>query len=553
VAATIPAFPHGGLRIPGDTGGRWLHDFWAYLTGPQLGIGTEPSNWGSESYSALDIGNMAFLDDTTYLQTLYNCYDDSTAGSYYRKTTGRAARLFYNVASGGLYFMQDPASSSSGTIPSLGLQWMIDANGHMAIGSAGAAGWGTSMPSLDIGTLFGTVEISNPGPVDIAYNAYHNGSQYYYKTTGYASLIRFDSGGSLLFYTGTTGTAGTGIPFGASARITTAGGFALPTASNWGTPADGSIDFGTSGGLTSYSNIQVELLNNLYYNGGWHYKNNGYGQIIKFDTTGGFVFYTAPSGTAGTIATATSRFYLTNVGNIGLPTAYPWGTAAWRALDIGTILGLAGTTASVNFTNNAYQVGSGWIYKSTGYAAIIQMRADLGGIYLYVATSGTSGTAAGFSNYLGITSAGLVKSIPTYNSTSASAANVFIDSGGTLHRSTSSARYKKNIQSLAAKRSDTLLHLRPVTYQSTCKDDDQNTEWLGLIAEEVANVEPTLVHWGASKYKTVDVEDGFQHIIPDTTAPLQPEGVMYDRLTVLLIQKVQEQEKRIAMLESKLP
>ena len=74
-----------------------------------------------------------------------------------------------------------------------------------------------------------------------------------------------------------------------------------------------------------------------------------------------------------------------------------------------------------------------------------------------------------------------------YNYTTASAANVFVSAAGVLQRSTSSLKYKTNVQDSTHGLAD-LLKLRPVTYQQKNLDIDGNkveTVFGGLIAEEV--------------------------------------------------------------------
>jgi hypothetical protein len=118
--------------------------------------------------------------------------------------------------------------------------------------------------------------------------------------------------------------------------------------------------------------------------------------------------------------------------------------------------------------------------------------------------------------------------------TTASAANAFLDNaaGNTLLRSTSSLRYKADIQDLELDEVTALLALRPVTYRSKCDADDPSLRWYGLIAEEVASILPRMVHYSVGA-------DG----------DMRPDGVQYDRLTVLIIKALQNMHGRIARLE----
>jgi Chaperone of endosialidase len=126
-----------------------------------------------------------------------------------------------------------------------------------------------------------------------------------------------------------------------------------------------------------------------------------------------------------------------------------------------------------------------------------------------------------------------IDSIGTYNATTASAANMHIASTGLMIRSTSSSRYKTDIEDLDEEAADRIFELRPVWYRSTATADRDDWSHYGFIAEEVADVDPRLVHWGED-------EDGH----------LRPEGVQYDRLVPHLVSVIQRLEQRVAALES---
>jgi hypothetical protein len=90
---------------------------------------------------------------------------------------------------------------------------------------------------------------------------------------------------------------------------------------------------------------------------------------------------------------------------------------------------------------------------------------------------------------------------------------------------TSSLRYKENIVDLEPV-SDKVNQLRPVRYNKVGSDQQE----IGLIAEEVAELFPEVVHYN---------EDG------------EPDSLNYTRLSVLLLQTVKELSDRIQKLENK--
>lgn len=83
--------------------------------------------------------------------------------------------------------------------------------------------------------------------------------------------------------------------------------------------------------------------------------------------------------------------------------------------------------------------------------------------------------------------------------TTASAANGFLNSGSSpanqLLRSTSSRRYKTDIEPLDDAYSESVYVMQPVWYRSTADADKKEWSWFGLIAEDMDKIEPRLVHY----------------------------------------------------------
>lgn len=148
---------------------------------------------------------------------------------------------------------------------------------------------------------------------------------------------------------------------------------------------------------------------------------------------------------------------------------------------------------------------------------------------------------------------GVLKGRNSYNTTVSSGANVVISSSGTLYRSSSSLKYKKEIEDLWESVYEKVLQLRPVWYRSkeTTSDDRHDWSYVGLIAEEVHEIEPRLVHYKEG-VKTIEHEDGTVEKIPLTHDELEPEGIQYDKLSVYMLPIIQLHEKRIKELEGKI-
>jgi trimeric autotransporter adhesin len=116
-----------------------------------------------------------------------------------------------------------------------------------------------------------------------------------------------------------------------------------------------------------------------------------------------------------------------------------------------------------------------------------------------------------------------------YNNTTASAANLFVTSGGELQRSTSSLKYKKNVQN-APYGLQELMALRAVTYQGKSASDG-NTVYGGLIAEEV---------------DAAGLQEFVQYADDGT-----PDALAYGNMVSLCIKAIQEQQAMIAELQAK--
>ena len=119
-----------------------------------------------------------------------------------------------------------------------------------------------------------------------------------------------------------------------------------------------------------------------------------------------------------------------------------------------------------------------------------------------------------------------IKSSPTYANTTATAANMVVFSDGTFGRSTSALKYKQDIRDVE---DFDISALRPVRYKSKCANDDQTKDHLGLIADEAA-------------------ESGFEELVI-RGADGEVEGFQYERLTVVLLKKLQVLEAEVKALK----
>src|SRR5262249_2378943 len=106
-----------------------------------------------------------------------------------------------------------------------------------------------------------------------------------------------------------------------------------------------------------------------------------------------------------------------------------------------------------------------------------------------------------------------------------------------------------------------LKQAKPIQYRSNIASDDQTKIWYGLVAEDIAKLDPNLVHWG---YQEADFEDSPQIINEDGSlgfkdhkrfkagATMKPDGMQYERMSVCLLWGWQQHEARLSAIEAKL-
>ena len=145
--------------------------------------------------------------------------------------------------------------------------------------------------------------------------------------------------------------------------------------------------------------------------------------------------------------------------------------------------------------------------------------------------------------------------------TAASGTAVYINASSTpaneLLKSSSSIRYKTDVEDMWDVKGDLVYNLRPVWYRSLCNADRKDWSWYGLIAEEVAQLEPRLVNWTylENPYRTTTktIDGKIQEVTElDETIQLVPDSVQYDRLSVLLIKAIQDLKNEVDTLKAQL-
>jgi hypothetical protein len=272
------------------------------------------------------------------------------------------------------------------------------------------------------------------------------------------------------------------------------------------------------------------------------------GERMRIDTLGNVGIGTSSPG---------SKFEVSSSSNVIVNSRSTGGYAAFQRLaptgqqtyDFYTINGVEAGRITVD--------GSNFMAFATGSYATERMRLDtsgslqintttLGGIVKFGAYSSTADAAtyaqimrnsAGTDLFVvrsdGLFITGNAANSP-YNFTTAAPANVTIDGNGWMYRSTSSSRYKINVQDYGKGLAD-LIKLRPVTFNSKPRDGDDtpNTKtYAGFIAEEVDAA-------GLTEFVQYNADN-------------QPDALAYANMVALLTAAIQELSAKNDALEARL-
>lgn len=324
-------------------------------------------------------------------------------------------------------------------------------------------------------------------------------------------------------------------------------------------------------GLWNASAADTRLMTNVYFNGGFFYGSNGLASIME--TGDGFIWRTAPVGTANASATFTERMRITSAGNVGIGTGSPnqlltLSASAYPILGFsigstaqGYIGSLNGGGIAINsqiaqplmfFTNDtermritaAGHIGIGTTSPSvvSGYTTMSINNSSAGGIYEIMSNGTIQSRYFGNSTSTGIGSVTFTPLLFIINDLEkmrlASSGNLLIgtttDNGERLYVSgsiratgsitaNSDARLKKNIERIE-NALEKVGQISGYTY-NTIYDEDRHA---GVIAQEVDKVLPEIVNKG---------NDGLM-------------GVEYGNISALLIEAIKDLKQRNEKLEA---
>jgi hypothetical protein len=354
-----------------------------------LGVGVTPSAWvggfkalefsGGASFSATGNGPY-MIANATYIG----------AGVWTYKTTNPSSQYYQ---AGGVHIWLSAPSGTAGTTATYTQAMLLDASGNLGLNSTPSTltnNWrqitlqGVTFNSNGINNLI--IATNTTGDVGGTLNyGSTNPSAYYQQTVG---LHRW--------YNAPSGTAGNPITWTQAMTLDASGNLQLGITTNPGSFYRQVIsgDFGvhTTNDTAGVTQIKMGVSTSMP---------QGIASIVATKTAvgaGTLAFGTAVGGTL------TTQMTLDASGNLGLGVT-PSAWSNYKAIE--TVGGSLNTVSSgiINVTQNAYNNGTNWIYKTTAPASIANQTA--GQHILYTAPSGTAGNAITFTQQLSLSSTAL--------------------------------------------------------------------------------------------------------------------------------------------------
>jgi hypothetical protein len=256
------------------------------------------------------------------------------------------------------------------------------------------------------------------------------------------------------------------------------------------------------------------------------------------NTVTGTGMFLPTTNTLGFSTNGVERVRINSIGNVGYGTTNPvsllhiekaGGTTLSSGDQFRVSSGVSGNRAEFHFTDNV---------TSDAFLSFLPS-ATAASRYLEITTNGSAGGMAIDGNG----NVGIVTLSPTeklhvvgnaritgaYSVTTGSAANVFVTTDGVLQRSTSSIKYKTDVEDYS-KGLKEVMQLRPVTFKSINSNNDKT--YAGFIAEELADLKLN---------ELVENNDSGE-----------PDAISYAYMVTLLTKAIQEQQEQISLLKKRL-
>jgi len=312
-------------------------------------------------------------------------------------------------------------------------------------------------------------------------------------------------------FSGTTTFSGATVTVGSATATSTYGLGSGATISG----ATKAINIGTAGVSGSTTNITLGSAvsgstTNVTANGTWTYSNNIVGSIT------------------GNAATVTNGLYTSDIGST--VQAYDADTTKNDVANTFTANQVISVTDNTNAALRVTQLGTGnaLVVEDSTNPDSTPFVIDANGNVLVGTTSQSNSAVLTVAGTVSASLNGRIYSLGTYNNTTGSGANMHIASDGHMFRSTSSLKYKTDVQDAIHGLSD-VMNLRSVTYKGI---NDGEIIFGGLIAEEVHDA-------GLTEFVQYDDEG-------------KPDALAYGQMVALAFKAIQELNAKVEALEAQL-
>ena len=192
--------------------------------------------------------------------------------------TGPAVKgLLENTSSFATAITINPYSGSVGQFEAA----RFDSSGNLGLGVTPSA-WGSAYKSLEVNGAVIQASSSNKSQAGFGNNYYHNGTNYIYSTSNYATSY-FQNSGAHTWYTAPSGTAGNAISFTQAMTLDASGNLIIGD-----TSSSSGLSLVRSGGTTA----ELKLLQTGSGGHDWRIGSTGSG----YGSAGNLIFYDATAG-----------------------------------------------------------------------------------------------------------------------------------------------------------------------------------------------------------------------------------------------------------------
>lgn len=516
----------GQVLIYNATTSLWEKNTLTAGTGINITEGAGSITIANTGVTSATAGTGISVSASTGAVTITNTAPDQTVSLTGAGTTSVSGTYpNFTITSNDQYTGTVTSVAGTGTVNGISLSGTVTSSGSLTLGGAL-----TGTASLNINGSVGATTPSTGAFTNLSYTG---------TLTGGTGVINIGSG---QVYKDVSGNVGIGT--------------SSPSFSNFGVSSNGieiksSLNYGLLklGGATGEFYVGSGQLSQAWL---WNYSNapmvfaTSNTERMRIDASGNLGIGTSSPATKADIVGASGVTSFTGTSFLGLQVRGATSTNDYSGIGFSTN-GQGSPTAKIG----AYFSGSGSYLQfgtSNSYGSGVTntaMTIDFSGNLLVGTTSASgrltvngSGTSSGAYSLVSNDSAGAtlfavrndgaLQCNKLQNFTSASAANIYYD-GTYLYKSTSSVKYKKNVQD-SIHGLDDLLKLRSVTYEGKSENDAGKT-FGGLIAEEVHEA-------GMTEFVQY-AEDG------------TPDALAYGNMVSLCIKAIQEQQAMIEELKAK--